>query len=306
MSVSPSVPGGRSVFLVHGRDQATREALISLLRAFDLRVIRWRDAAAHAGGGTPYTGDIVAKGMELADAVIVLLTPDDIGYVHPVFREHNDEHDELEPTGQARLNVIFEAGMAMARDRDRVVVVEYGRVRKLSDTAGLNVIRMDGSVERRRDLAGRLRSAGLAVDTDGEEWRTAGSFDPPPADRDESPGSVHQPAAELQPRIENEWEDVSPPPGVSIPSGQGHHRQFLVLRNMGHATAHNVEVLALENMDPGPPAGIYRRDRKIEFIAPHCEERVEVNFAADRVNCRFRWSDNRGTHTNAMVIRGGW
>jgi hypothetical protein len=46
----------------------------------------------------------------------------------------------------------------------------------MSDVDGLNIVHMDGSLERRKDLARRLRSAGLSVDTDGEEWRSAGSF----------------------------------------------------------------------------------------------------------------------------------
>jgi len=176
MPPGSSADRGRRVFLVHGRDHSARDALITLLKAFDLKVIQWRDAAEYAGGGTPYTGDIVAAGMANADAVVVLLTPDDIGCVRPYLREMTDGPHEWEPTGQARLNVVFEAGMAMARDRDRVVLVEVGQVRKMSDVDGLNVIRMDDSVERRKDLAQRLRSAGLAVDTDSDEWRTAGSF----------------------------------------------------------------------------------------------------------------------------------
>jgi predicted nucleotide-binding protein len=171
-------PGpGRRVFLVHGRDLSARDELIALLRAFDLKVISWREAAAHAGGGTPYIGDIVDAGMDLADAVVVLLTPDDIGCVRPAFRIEHDGPHELEPTGQARLNVIFEAGLAMARNRARVVLVEMGLVRKMSDIDGLNIIRMHDAIEPRKDLAQRLRSAGLAVDTDREEWRTAGRFD---------------------------------------------------------------------------------------------------------------------------------
>jgi predicted nucleotide-binding protein len=168
--------GGRKVFLVHGRDHEAREALIVLLQAFDLRVISWREAAEHAGGGTPYTGDIVAAGLRLADAVVVLMTPDDVGYVRPARRDTHDGPHDLEPTGQARLNVVFEAGMAMALAKRRTVLVEVGVVRGMTDTAGLNVVRMIDTVERRRDLAARLRSAGLAVDLDGDEWRTAGSF----------------------------------------------------------------------------------------------------------------------------------
>jgi predicted nucleotide-binding protein len=195
-----------SVFLVHGRDHGARDALIALLKAFDLKVIDWRDAAAHAGGGTPYTGNIVAAGMDLADAVVILMTPDDIGYVRPEFREVSDGPHELEPTGQARLNVVFEAGMAMARDRDRVVLVEMGQVRKMSDIDGLHVIRMHDSVERRMDLAQRLRSAGLSVNTDGEAWRAAGSFNRPPlTTMDLGPAKPHAAPASIVDQDEAEY-----------------------------------------------------------------------------------------------------
>ncbi len=170
----------RIVFLVHGRDLEARDALIELLHGFDLRVVTWREAASRAGeGGTPYTGDIVRAGMDMADAVVVLLTPDDVGYVRPKFRQHRDGADELRPTGQARLNVIFEAGMAMALGRGRVVIVEVGATRGLSDTAGIHTIRLRDDVDSRKDLAFRLRDAGLTVDTDRENWRTAGTFDRP-------------------------------------------------------------------------------------------------------------------------------
>ena len=169
-------PKGRKVFLVDGRDHAARETLTELLKAFDLEVVSWREAAAHAGGGTPHTGDVVAAGLRLADAVVVLLTPDDVGYVRPVRRDPRDDPHDLEPTGQARLSVVFEAGIAMALARRRTVLVEVGAVRGMTDVAGVDVVRMDDTVERRRDLAARLRAAGLAVDLHGDEWRSAGSF----------------------------------------------------------------------------------------------------------------------------------
>lgn len=168
--------GRRRVFLVHGRDLQARDAMTKLLRAFDVRVVTWRDASTRAGGGTPSTLDIVRAGMDMASAIVVLLTPDDIGMARPKFRQDRDGRHETEPTGQARLNVVFEAGMATAMDARRLVVVEAGPVRPLSDIAGLNVIRITDDVETRRDFAARLRGAGLEVDTENDDWRTAGSF----------------------------------------------------------------------------------------------------------------------------------
>lgn len=166
----------RRVFLVHGRDMDVRQSLINLLRSLDLRVVSWDEAVAHTGTATPYTGDVVSAGMNLADAVVVLLTPDDLGRVQTRFRQDRDGPEETQLMGQARLNVVFEAGMAMARDRAKVVLVEVGVVRPMTDTAGLNVVRLTNDINSRRSLALRLRVAGLDVDLEHDDWRTAGDF----------------------------------------------------------------------------------------------------------------------------------
>jgi predicted nucleotide-binding protein len=71
---------------------------------------------------------------------------------------------------------VFEAGMAMALNRDRTVLVEIGNVRPMSDTAGVNVIRFDGSISMRRALGKPLSTIGMSVDMDTDDWRDAGSF----------------------------------------------------------------------------------------------------------------------------------
>ncbi|SHN33974.1 TIR domain-containing protein [Cryptosporangium aurantiacum] len=171
-----TVPSRRRVFLVHGRDLAKRDSLTALLRAFDLRTITWSEAEAATGVATPYTGDVVIAGMDAADIVVVLLTPDDLGQLSPEFIQVNDGPEERQPSGQPRMNVIFEAGMAMARSRNSVIFVEIGKIRPMSDITGLNVLRLTNDVESRRQLGTRLRTAGLTVDMEHDGWRSAGDF----------------------------------------------------------------------------------------------------------------------------------
>lgn len=166
----------RKVFLVHGRNMVIRGHLVDYLEALDLRVVEWDEAVRATGQASPYTGDVVRAGMDIAYAVVVLLTPDDIGNVDPAHRHPNDPPHEYQPTGQARMNVIFEAGMAMALDRSKTVLVEVGAVRPMTDTAGVNLVRLTNSVDARRALANRLGIAGLAVDMDRDKWRTVGDF----------------------------------------------------------------------------------------------------------------------------------
>ncbi len=113
----------------------------------------------------------------MADAVVVLSTPDDLVRLRPDLLSNHDSANEREICGQARANVIYEAGIADALDRSRTLLVEIGSVKSLSDLSGRNVVRFDGKATSRNKLVARLRSAGLEPDTTGEDWLEAGDFD---------------------------------------------------------------------------------------------------------------------------------
>lgn len=49
-------------------------------------------------------------------------------------------------------------------------------MRLLSDLGGLHMVEMDGSWEKRKELARRLRTAGCAVRDDTTAWHRAGDF----------------------------------------------------------------------------------------------------------------------------------
>jgi hypothetical protein len=77
--------------------------------------------------------------------------------------------------------------MAHVSHPGRTVLVELGILRPFSDVAGRHVVRLNDSIEQRRALIERLRTAGCPVNTDGN-WRHAGNFTAALADTD-SPAS---------------------------------------------------------------------------------------------------------------------
>src|SRR5207302_7638293 len=89
--------------------------------------------------------------------------------------EDEKEFEKI-PTGQARPNVLFEAGMAMGRNPKRTVLVQVGDLRPFSDVGGRHVLHLNNSSERRQDLADRLKTAGCLVDLSGRDWHKVGSF----------------------------------------------------------------------------------------------------------------------------------
>ena len=130
------------------------------------------------GEASPYVGQILDVAFSSAQAIVVLLTPDEIAYLRNEYWASPTDTDR-HAAPQARPNVLFEAGMAMGRDTRRTILVEFGSVRPFSDIAGRHLLRLDNTVERRNDLVVRLRNAGCDVDTAGTDWLTAGDLTPP-------------------------------------------------------------------------------------------------------------------------------
>ncbi|MCU1392058.1 MAG: hypothetical protein JWM34_486 [Ilumatobacteraceae bacterium] len=163
------------VFVVHGRDLVIRDAMFDFLGALGLRPIEWEHAVALTGKGSPYIGEVLDAAFGHGQAVVVLLTPDDTAYLRNEFAD-GDSDPETRPLGQARPNVLFEAGMAMGRNPERTILVEFGELRPFSDMGGRLAVRMNNTGEKRRSLAGRLRTAGCRVDDSGTHWLSAGDF----------------------------------------------------------------------------------------------------------------------------------
>jgi len=166
----------RNVFVVHGRDLKMRDALFEFLRALDLHPLEWTELIKGTGKGAPYVGEILEKAFSEAQAIIVLMTPDDEGCLRIGLRGPEEPLHEKELTPQARLNVVFEAGMAMGYCPERTIIVETSQLRAFSDIAGRHTVRMDNSPQKRQDLALRLEEAGCRSNREGTGWLTAGDF----------------------------------------------------------------------------------------------------------------------------------
>jgi predicted nucleotide-binding protein len=168
---------GKSVFVVHGRDEALRRSLFAFLRAIGLNPIEWRKAIALTKKPSPYIGEILEAAFQHAVAVVVLFSPDDEARLRSKFIKPIDGPHERELTPQPRPNVLFEAGMAFGRNPDRTVLVQVGDTRPFSDLAGRHVVHLSGSPESRQELATKLDSAGCSIDLSGTDWLREGDFD---------------------------------------------------------------------------------------------------------------------------------
>jgi hypothetical protein len=171
------VRDARKVFVVHGRNVEARKALFSFLRSISLVPIELAQAINMTEKASPYLGEVLDAAFSYAQAVVVLMTPDDEARLLSPYRAAGDPDFEQLLTPQARPNVLFEAGMAMGRDSNRTVLIEVGKLRPFSDIGGRHVVRLNNSLVARQSIANRLKQAGCPVDLTGVDWHSEGDFD---------------------------------------------------------------------------------------------------------------------------------
>ena len=184
--LSPRVRSGKpakpkkqdnSVFVISGRDAAVTESMYQLLDALGCRPVEFHQAVARMKVGNPFIGDVLDKAFETVQGLVVLFTPDDEAKLKEQFLKTHGDAAEKRLTGQPRANVIFEAGMALARHPDKTLMVQVGPMKSFSDISGRHLVRLDDDFESRQDFAARLGNI-CKVDTSGTRWTKAGSFVP--------------------------------------------------------------------------------------------------------------------------------
>jgi hypothetical protein len=152
--------GGRSdrdVFVIHGSHDRARAALFGFLRALGLHPLEWDEIIARTGNPAPYRQEVLEQAFVDNQAAIVLVTTED--------------------GAPGNVSVLLEAGMALALQPERTIIVELGGARPFAGLGGRNNVRIDGtSSTALHQLAQRLRIAGCAVNTAGSDWMNPDRF----------------------------------------------------------------------------------------------------------------------------------
>jgi predicted nucleotide-binding protein len=166
--------------VVHGRDGTLRDSMYELLGALGLKAQEWGHAirAARSKGGNPYVNDAVSKIMDQAQAIVVMLSPDDEAKLKDQFVGRNERVSEGKLRGQARPNVIFETGIAIGAHHKKTVIVQVGQVKAFTDIGGMHMLHLAGDDKSRHEFANRLQDLGCKIDRDGDHWLRAGDFKP--------------------------------------------------------------------------------------------------------------------------------
>lgn len=99
--------------------------------------MEWEQLVSATRKGSPYIGEVLDKGFEITQAIVVLFTGDDLAKLNPDLLSSGENVEELTP--QPRPNVILEAGMALGKNPDRTIIVQIGDMRNISDLQGVTL-----------------------------------------------------------------------------------------------------------------------------------------------------------------------
>jgi predicted nucleotide-binding protein len=142
---------GRRVFIVHGRDEAAKEAVARFVAQLQLNPIILHEQ--------PNAGRTIIEKLEGhldVDFAVIILTPDDVGGVQ-------DDQPQLQ--NRARQNVVLELGLFIgALGRSRVCALHKGVLELPSDFDGVVYIPMDDAGGWRLLLAREIKQSGIDLD----------------------------------------------------------------------------------------------------------------------------------------------
>lgn len=139
----------RRVFVVHGHDEAAREAVARFLEKIDLKPIILHEQ--------PSQGRTIIEKVEAhgdVGFVVVLLTPDDVG---------GPNRDQMQR--RPRQNVLLELGYFIGRlGRSRVCALKRGEMEFPTDFAGVVWETFDDTGGWKQKLGRELQAAGFEID----------------------------------------------------------------------------------------------------------------------------------------------
>ena len=146
-------PSSRKVFIVHGHDDGTREAVARFLERLKFEVVILHER--------PNKGrTIITKFREESEDIgfaVILMTPDDVGGKAPTLVGRQ--------SSRARQNVVLEFGFFIgALGPTRVAAIVKGDLERPSDLDGVVYIPFDSGDGWKLALARELEAAELAVD----------------------------------------------------------------------------------------------------------------------------------------------
>lgn len=143
---------GSDVFIVHGHDNEAKQETARFIEKLNLNAVILHE---RPNKGRTVIEKLVGESQS-AGYAIILLTPDDIGFI---------KGNERGAEERARQNVVLELGYFLGKiERERVCILLKGSTNIPSDFSGVLYIPMDNAGKWKYDLANEMKEVGFNID----------------------------------------------------------------------------------------------------------------------------------------------
>ena len=143
---------GDDIFIVHGHDNEAKQETARFIEKLDLKAVILHE---RPNKGRTIIEKLVDESLN-AGYAIILLTPDDIGFL---------KGKESESEERARQNVVLELGYFLGKlGRERVCILLKGATNIPNDFNGVLYIPMDDAGKWKYDLAKEMQAAKFKID----------------------------------------------------------------------------------------------------------------------------------------------
>lgn len=213
-------PDKTTVLVVHGWNDHVRNSILDFLNALGLRPIEWDQAVRSLGRRAFLPGAVLDYALESLQAIVVLVSPNEFESDEEDSDDSTDDASAI--TGGRRPNVLFEAGLALAKEPHRTILVEIVSHRSLEYISEDHLLRLDNSKQKRAAFVQKLDSAGCSCDTSGSHWKRAGDFSTDlPRDRRPTGRQAVSPSEGATTRLLAEQDGVSVKMQPALDNGGG-------------------------------------------------------------------------------------
>ncbi|MFI5958418.1 CATRA conflict system CASPASE/TPR repeat-associated protein [Cryptosporangium sp. NPDC051539] len=161
----------RKVLVICGPDDRVRARVHDWLRMLDLRPVEREECVNHLGEAPPSEIDVLLAGLELAQAALIVLTPESVTWKNGTL--------EAVDAGARAIGdpMTLRIGLALgALSYRRTLIVEAGSPIVPPGLELRRPIRLDDTELSKRTMAGRLALARCDVRLTGSEWLDPGMF----------------------------------------------------------------------------------------------------------------------------------
>jgi len=161
---------------MHGNNEKINDSMCDFLNSIGLQAVQFKDMFRRRADRDLEASEIFNTIFKKVQVFLSILTPAEVAVKKLQTKYLYSTDTQKKSKLNFRTNVLIGTGMALALNRERIVVVEIGELGFYKDLTGIQKINLDNSPERRKELLEKLTAVGCDVNVASDDWLSVGDF----------------------------------------------------------------------------------------------------------------------------------